>query len=160
MAACPLQSNTKSHRVTVIRADRDTTPASMPVLAEATRTYSNRFAAAPHPAPASVQRAGGTTRPAPAALGGDDSYPPATRDLPYYGLRAECWVEGVGADYESGGTTSTYRYVATDQVGSTGKLRRPPLPTPTAAGASETVTAFLTIARRRGAGWLAGSPLG
>lgn len=48
----------------------------------------------------------------------DDQYPPASKVLEEWGLRAEYWVEGLGDDYtddfvvESG----AYRYLATDQV--------------------------------------------
>jgi hypothetical protein len=43
----------------------------------------------------------------------DDEYPPATRHLPEWGLRAEYWIEGAGEDtLESG----AYRYLATDQI--------------------------------------------
>ncbi len=48
----------------------------------------------------------------------DDSYPPATRLLPEWGLRAEYWVEGVGDDYTDEFVTDSgaYRYLVTDQV--------------------------------------------
>lgn len=47
----------------------------------------------------------------------DAEYPPATRHLPAFGLRAEFWVEGAGDDYgvhtnEAG----TFHFLATDQV--------------------------------------------
>lgn len=31
----------------------------------------------------------------------DDTYPPASRDLPAWGLRAEFWIEGIGTEYGS-----------------------------------------------------------
>ncbi|MCB1131777.1 MAG: DUF4132 domain-containing protein [Verrucomicrobiae bacterium] len=48
----------------------------------------------------------------------DDEYPPATRLLPTWGLRAEYWIEGVGDDYNDEYVTDSgaYRYIVTDQV--------------------------------------------
>lgn len=47
----------------------------------------------------------------------DDSYPPAMRDLPEYGLRAEYWIEGVGDSYGNDTTESgSYLRVRTDQL--------------------------------------------
>jgi hypothetical protein len=47
----------------------------------------------------------------------DDSYPPAQRLLPAWGLRAEYWVEGAGDTYGTDtNDTGTYLYLATDQV--------------------------------------------
>lgn len=47
----------------------------------------------------------------------DDTYPPATRDLPEYGLRAEYWIEGVGDSYGNDTTESgSYLRVRTDQL--------------------------------------------
>ena len=47
----------------------------------------------------------------------DDSYPPATRDLPQWGLRAEFWVEGIGDGYGTDTNESgVYLRIATDQV--------------------------------------------
>jgi hypothetical protein len=47
----------------------------------------------------------------------DDTYPPPTRELPEWGLRAEFWVEGAGDDYERDANESgTYLRLATDQV--------------------------------------------
>ncbi|RJF72875.1 DUF4132 domain-containing protein [Deinococcus cavernae] len=47
----------------------------------------------------------------------DASYPPAMRDLPAYGLRAEYWIEGIGEDYGTDTTESgTYLRITTDQV--------------------------------------------
>ncbi|MCW3820757.1 DUF4132 domain-containing protein [Micromonospora sp. DR5-3] len=43
----------------------------------------------------------------------DDTYPPATRELPGWGLRAEFWVEGIG-DETTG--TGSYLRLSTDQV--------------------------------------------
>lgn len=47
----------------------------------------------------------------------DDSYPPATLELPLWDLRAEYWVEGVGEN-DGGDTTEsgTYLRLITDQV--------------------------------------------
>lgn len=47
----------------------------------------------------------------------DDSYPPAMRDLPAYGLRAEYWIEGIGEHFGEDSTDSgTYLRLTTDQV--------------------------------------------
>lgn len=47
----------------------------------------------------------------------DDSYPPAMRDLPAYGLRAEYWIEGIGENYGEDTTESgSFLRVTTDQV--------------------------------------------
>ena len=83
----------------------------------ATRTYSNRFAAhilKQHQFNSLCVLRGwkNTLR-----LMVDDSYPPATRLLPRYGLRAEFWVEGIGDDYGvDTNDAGTYLRLATDQV--------------------------------------------
>ena len=41
------------------------------------------------------------------------TYPPASRLLPQWGLRAEFWIEGAGDDTNDSGS---YLYLATDQV--------------------------------------------
>ena len=47
----------------------------------------------------------------------DSEYPPSTRSLPEWGLRAEFWVEGIGDDYGRDTTESgSYLHLATDQV--------------------------------------------
>lgn len=47
----------------------------------------------------------------------DDEYPPATRWLPQWNLRAEYWIEGAGTEYGTDTLESgAYRYVTTDQV--------------------------------------------
>jgi hypothetical protein len=47
----------------------------------------------------------------------DDTYPPATKWLPQWGLRAEYWVEGIGDQFGTDtNETGTYLYVTTDQV--------------------------------------------
>ncbi|MFC6593009.1 DUF4132 domain-containing protein [Deinococcus lacus] len=47
----------------------------------------------------------------------DDSYPPAMRDLPEYGLRAEYWIEGIGDDYGADTTErGSFVRVVTDQL--------------------------------------------
>jgi Domain of unknown function (DUF4132) len=47
----------------------------------------------------------------------DDAYPPATREMPAWGLRAEFWIEGIGDNYGTDTTEAgTYLYLATDQV--------------------------------------------
>ena len=82
-----------------------------------TRTYSNRFAAhilRQHQFNALCAARGWKNK---LRLMVDDTYPPATRDLPQWGLRVEFWIEGVGTEY--GGDTNesgVYLRVATDQV--------------------------------------------
>jgi hypothetical protein len=47
----------------------------------------------------------------------DDVYPPASRELTAWGLRAEFWIEGVGEDYGTGANESgVYLRLASDQV--------------------------------------------
>jgi len=47
----------------------------------------------------------------------DDEFPPATKVLPQWGLRAEYWVEGIGDQYGTDtNDTGTYLYLTTDQV--------------------------------------------
>lgn len=47
----------------------------------------------------------------------DDEYPPATRELVPWNLRAEFWIEGAGDDYGTDTNESgTYLYLITDQV--------------------------------------------
>jgi hypothetical protein len=47
----------------------------------------------------------------------DDEYPPATLNLPLWGLRAEFWVEGLGTDYGNDTNDSgVFHYLSTDQV--------------------------------------------
>jgi len=47
----------------------------------------------------------------------DDTFPPATKLLPQWGLRAEYWVEGIGDQYGTDtNETGTYLYLTTDQV--------------------------------------------
>ena len=46
-----------------------------------------------------------------------DTYPPATKDVPTWGLRAEYWVEGAGDNYGTDTTaTGSYLRLTTDQV--------------------------------------------
>ncbi|MDJ0340522.1 DUF4132 domain-containing protein [Streptomyces sp. H10-C2] len=82
-----------------------------------TRTYSNRFAAhilRQHQFHALAAARGWQNK---LRLMVDDSYPPATRELPQWGLRAEFWVEGVGDDYGEDTTESgSYLRIGTDQV--------------------------------------------
>lgn len=83
----------------------------------ATATYSNRFAAhilRQHQFHSLAAARGWTNK---LRLMVDDSYPPATRELPQWGLRAEFWIEGVGDGYGADTTESgSYLRVATDQV--------------------------------------------
>jgi hypothetical protein len=47
----------------------------------------------------------------------DDTYPPATKLLPQWGLRAEYWIEGIGDQYGTDtNETGTFLYLTTDQV--------------------------------------------
>ncbi|HMQ34496.1 MAG TPA: DUF4132 domain-containing protein, partial [Chloroflexaceae bacterium] len=47
----------------------------------------------------------------------DDAYPPATRPLSAWGLRAEYWVEGAGDQYgQDTNEAGTFLYLVTDQV--------------------------------------------
>ncbi|MES2476572.1 MAG: DUF4132 domain-containing protein [Verrucomicrobiota bacterium] len=82
-----------------------------------TRTYSNRFAAhllKQHQFNALCAARGWKNR---LRLMVDDEYPPATRRLPQWGLRAEFWIEGAGSEYGTDTLDSgAYRYVTTDQV--------------------------------------------
>ncbi len=82
-----------------------------------TRVYSNRFAAhilRQHQFNALAAARGWRNK---LRLMVDDTYPPATRELEAWGLRAEFWVEGIGEDYGTDTTESgAYLRVATDQV--------------------------------------------
>ena len=85
---------------------------------ERTGSYSNRFAAhflRQHQFNALAAQRGWRS---PLRLEVDDSFPPATRDLPEWDLRAEYWVQGTGseAEIDDGSGGYRYRYVATDQV--------------------------------------------
>ena len=82
-----------------------------------TRTYSNRFAAhilKQHQFNSLCALRGWKNS---LRLMVDDSYPPASRDLPRHNLRAEFWVEGIGDDYGTDtNETGTFLRLATDQV--------------------------------------------
>ena len=82
-----------------------------------TRTYSNRFAAhvlKQHQFNALCAARGWKNK---LRLMVDDEYPPASRNMPAWGLRAEFWVEGLGDNYGADTTEAgTYLYLATDQV--------------------------------------------
>jgi hypothetical protein len=81
-----------------------------------TRTYSNRFAAhviKQHQFNALCAAREWKNK---LRLMVDDGYPPATRELPARGLRAEFWVESLGENYGADTTEAgTYLYLATDQ---------------------------------------------
>jgi Domain of unknown function (DUF4132) len=83
----------------------------------ATRVYSNRFAAhilRQHQFHALATLRGWRDS---LRLMVDDTFPPATRELEPWGLRAEFWVEGIGDTYGTDTTESgTFHRVATDQV--------------------------------------------
>lgn len=83
----------------------------------ATRVYSNRFAAhilRQHQFNALAAARGWRNQ---LRLMVDDSYPPATLELPLWGMRAEFWIEGAGDDYGTDtNDTGTFLYVSTDQV--------------------------------------------
>ena len=82
-----------------------------------TRTYSNRFAAQlvkQHQFKALGDARGwkGQLR-----LMVDDDYPPPSKQLPAFGLRAEYWVEGAGEEYgRDTNETGTFLHLATDQI--------------------------------------------
>ena len=82
-----------------------------------TRVYSNRFAAhvlRQHQFHSLTAIRGWRNK---LRLMVDDTYPPATRDLPQWGLRAEYWVQGDGEDYGGDTTESgSYLRLRTDQV--------------------------------------------
>ncbi|WBB68100.1 DUF4132 domain-containing protein [Micromonospora sp. WMMD812] len=84
---------------------------------ERTGVYSNRFAAhvlRQHQFHALAAVRGWRNR---LRLMVDDTYPPASRELPEWGLRAEYWVEGAGDEYGVDSTDSgAYLRVVTDQV--------------------------------------------
>jgi hypothetical protein len=47
----------------------------------------------------------------------DDEYPPASKELPEFGLRAEFWIEGAGDNYSTDtNDAGVYLYLTTDQV--------------------------------------------
>jgi hypothetical protein len=82
-----------------------------------TGTYSNRFAAhvlRQHQFNALCAARGWKNK---LRLMVDDTYPPAYRLLPQWGLRAEYWIEGAGSEYgQDTNDTGTYLYLSTDQV--------------------------------------------
>lgn len=82
-----------------------------------TRTYSNRFAAhvlRQHQFNALCAARSWKNK---LRLMVDDEYPPAMRELPQWGLRAEYWVEGAGDEYgEDTNETGVYYRILTDQV--------------------------------------------
>jgi hypothetical protein len=82
-----------------------------------TRTYSNRFAAhviKQHQFNALCAARGWKNK---LRLMVDDSYPPASKELPEWGLRAEFWIEGIGDDYGTDtNDAGTYLRLSTDQV--------------------------------------------
>ncbi|MFD7027484.1 DUF4132 domain-containing protein [Streptomyces sp. NPDC059917] len=83
----------------------------------ATGTYSNRFAAhvlRQHQFHSLAAVRGWRNK---LRLCVDDSAPPATRELPQWGLRAEYWIEGEGEEYGVDTTESgSYLRLRTDQV--------------------------------------------
>ncbi|GLZ82076.1 hypothetical protein Afil01_68830 [Actinorhabdospora filicis] len=84
---------------------------------ENTGTYSNRYAAhvlRQHQFHALASARGWADK---LRLMVDDSYPPATRELARWNLRAEYWVEGAGDDWNTDTTEAgTYLRLITDQV--------------------------------------------
>jgi hypothetical protein len=82
-----------------------------------TNTYSNRFAAhvlRQHQFNALCAARGWKNK---LRLMVDDQYPPATRELPLWGIRAEYWVEGIGDNYGADTNESgVFLRLATDQV--------------------------------------------
>jgi hypothetical protein len=84
---------------------------------ERTRVYSNRFAGhvlRQHQFHALAAMRGWDNR---LRLMVDDDFPPPTRELPQWDLRAEFWVEGIGDEWETDVNDSgVYLRVTTDQV--------------------------------------------
>jgi hypothetical protein len=84
---------------------------------ERTNTYSNRFAAhilKQHQFAQLAALRGWNNR---LRLMVDDTFPPATLELPEWNLRAEYWVEGIGDRYGEDTTdTGTYLRLITDQL--------------------------------------------
>lgn len=82
-----------------------------------TRTYSNRFAAhvlRQHQFNALCRARGWRSE---LRMMVDDRYPPVYRELPRWGVRAEYWIQGIGADYRTDANESgAFLRVATDQV--------------------------------------------
>jgi hypothetical protein len=82
-----------------------------------TNTYSNRFAAhiiRQHQFNALCGARGWKNK---LRLAVDDTYPPASRALPGWALRAEFWIEGIGDDYGTDTNESgVYLRLSTDQV--------------------------------------------
>lgn len=90
------------------------------VLTEAerrTQTYSNRFAAhilRQHQFSALCAARGWKNK---LRLMVDAEYPPASRELSAFGLRAEFWIEGAGDEYgEHTNEAGVYHFLSTDQV--------------------------------------------
>jgi Domain of unknown function (DUF4132) len=82
-----------------------------------TNTYSNRFAAHVIKQHQFAQLAAFRGWKNKLRLMVDDSYPPATLELPQWGLRAEYWIEGIGDNYGvDTNDTGTYLRLVTDQV--------------------------------------------
>lgn len=82
-----------------------------------TKTYSNRFAAhvlRQHQYNALCAARGWKNK---LRMMVDDTYPPTSRELPQWGLRAEYWVEGAGTEYGTDTNESgAFLRVVTDQV--------------------------------------------
>jgi hypothetical protein len=82
-----------------------------------THTYSNRFAShiiRQHQFNALCLARGWKNK---LRLMVDDSYPPASKFLPQWNLRAEYWIEGIGDDYgQDTNESGTYLRLSTDQV--------------------------------------------
>lgn len=82
-----------------------------------TNTYSNRFAAhvlRQHQFNALCATRGWKNK---LRLMVDDTYPPASKELPAWGLRAEYWIEGIGDDFgRDTNESGVYLRGSTDQV--------------------------------------------
>ncbi|UQI45836.1 DUF4132 domain-containing protein [Streptomyces sp. HU2014] len=83
----------------------------------ATRGYSNRFAShvlRQHQFHSLAAARGWRNK---LRLAVDDQYPPAIRELPAWGLRAEFWIEGIEGDWDTDiAESGSYLRVSTDQV--------------------------------------------
>lgn len=84
---------------------------------ENTRTYSNRFAShilKQHQFSSLAKTRDWKNQ---LRLMVDDTFPPASIELPAWGLRAEFWVEGIGEEYgQDTNDAGVFNYIATDQV--------------------------------------------
>jgi hypothetical protein len=90
-----------------------------------TGSYSNRFAAhilRQHQFHSLAARRGWRNK---LRIDADADFPPATRELPHWGLRAEFWITGVNDHHHADlADSGAYRWLRTDQVRFTRSPRR------------------------------------